>query len=196
MTPIERISEKAQCLSALGLSSTANLSDVRRAYKELILEKHPDSGSGTTDELSEITNAYRFLKANADELGLEMPAPTARASTVRPRPALKPQETVFSNDVVKECREHLSKDEARAHHVAAMLHRTGRSLTYIVPTPAKDGLNEVVVATGELVDSRRAVPQVVTLHNAELTRGAYHVPEDLCEKLFPGARAVKIRFAS
>lgn len=192
MTPIERVSEKAQYLSTLGLSPNADLNAIRRAYKRLILEKHPDHGKGTADDVCQITQAYQFLKSNADDLGLEE-RPT-RVTSIRTRPSVKPSETVFSKEVLEECKSHFSEDEENAQHVATMLHRTGRRLTYFVPNAPTKGGNVVVVATGELVDSRHAVPKVVMLHSRDVSNGVFTVPDTMCEDLFPGARSVQIQF--
>ena len=194
MTPIERISEKTRALSALGLNKQATLIDIRTAYKALVLEKHPDRGAGTADEFLAITDAYRFLKLNAEDLGIAE-APVAVRPT-RSRPILESTETKFSEDVLAECKSCLSDDGCDGQHVSTMLHRTGRSLTYFVPTTPVNGNNVVVVPTGELVDTRYVHPKVVTFGTNEMSAGVYQVPHEVCGDLFPGARSVKIRFAA
>lgn len=194
MTPIERISEKSQALSILELPTSASLGDIRTTYKKLALEKHPDHGTGTSEEFSEITDAYKFLKANANELGIvDRPQ---RVTSQMMRPSVKPTETAFSDDIIEECKACIDGIEDESHHVSTILHRIGRQLTYFVPTIPANGNNEVVVPTGELVDTRHACPQVVPVDTREMSGGVYSVPRELCEDLFPGARSVKIRFSA
>ena len=193
MTPIERLSEKAQALAVLSLAKSATTADIRTAYKRLVLEKHPDHGNGSADEMSRITQAYQFLKANADELGIS-DAPVPARQTTR-RPSIQPTETLFTDDILAECESALSEQTGTMQHVSTMLHRLGRKLTYFVPTAPAKGTNDVVVPTGELVDTRRTVPQVVPVDASRISGGVYDVPSDVCSKIFPGARSVKIHFA-
>ncbi len=194
MTPIQRISEKSQALDVLSLGKNATTADIRAAFKFLVHEKHPDHGRGTSDEFARINEAYQFLKQNAEELGIRETRVTSRS--VNPRPSVKPTETVFSENVLSECRSRLDESADRAQHISTMLHRLGRKLTYFVPTVPANGTNDVVVPTGELVDHRHAVPQIVSVNTNEISAGVYDVPQELCEELFPGARSVKIRFSA
>ncbi len=194
MTPIQRISEKSQALDVLSLSRHATTADIRAAYKRLVHEKHPDHGRGTSDELAEITEAYRFLKDNAEELGIRDTRVISRS--INPRPSVKPTETAFSDDIIAECQSALSEDSDRAQHISTMLHRMGRKLTYFVPTTPANGVSEVVVPTGELVDTRSAHPQIVPVQTNDIAAGVYDVPSDVCDVLFPGARSVKIKFVA
>lgn len=198
MTPIERISEKSQALAVLGLSRHADTSEIRQAYKALALEKHPDHASGSNAEFSVITDAYQFLRSNFDLLGIpDAPVqPSTPRRTVTSRPLMQPTETEFTDDVIAECKACLPSNAQAAQHVSTILHRMGRKLTYFVPTAAANGINEVAVPTGELVDTRRAHPQVVPVDAQDITSGVYDVPTDVIEDLFPGARSVKIRFAA
>ena len=194
MTPIERCSEKTHALSVLGLPKSATTADIRAAYKRLVLEKHPDHGQGSGEEFAAINDAYRFLKANADELGIR--DAVARPRRVTSRPEIRPTETRFSDDVLAECASCLTGDAEGAGHVSTMLHRLGRKLTYFVPAAPAQGHNDVVVPTGELVDTRHAMPQVVPVEANQVSAGVYEVPADVCSTLFPGARSVQIRFAA
>ena len=194
MTPIERVSEKSECLTILGLGANATVEDLRRAYKDLIFEKHPDQGHGAPEDIAEITEAYRFLKDHADELGIAATRPVRPA--VKARPRIQATETQFSEDVIRECKDCLDDAADHAQHISTMLHRMGRNLTYFVPTAAANGQNDVVVATGDLVDPRHAMPKVVPVKAKHLSAGVYDVPSEICQTMFPGARRVQIRFAS
>ena len=194
MTPIERISEKSEALAALGLPAQTNTAEIRKAYKSLVLEKHPDQGACSTSEFTAITDAYQFLKANADALGIpDAPKPARRATS---RPMMQPTETEFSEDTIEECKSCLPGIATDAEHVSTILHRLGRKLTYFVPTAPANGTNDVVVPTGELVDTRRAHPRLVSVDANDIAAGVYEVPSDVCEDIFPGARSVKIRFSA
>lgn len=194
MTPIQRISEKTQALDVLSLSRHATTADIRAAYKRLVHEKHPDHGRGSSEELAEITEAYQFLKNNSEELGIRDRRVTSKS--INPRPSVKATETAFSEDILAECKSALPKDSDHAQHISTMLHRMGRKLTYFVPTPPANGDNDVVVPTGELVDTRSAHPQIVPVQTNDIMAGVYEVPRDVCDDLFPGARSVKIKFVA
>ena len=194
MTPIERLSEKSQALSALGVSKSATIVDIRAAYKRRALEVHPDHGNGSDEEFSTVSQAYHFLKDNAEELGI-LDSPL-RPRPVSRRPSVRPCETQFSDDILAECRACLDDETDTSSHVSTMLHRIGRQLTYFVPAAPSNGMNKVAVPTGEIVDSRRAVPQVVPVPTNEISGGVYNVPGEICDVLFPGARSVQIRFAA
>jgi len=194
MTPIERMSEKSQALSILGLTAQTNTAEIRKAYKSLVLEKHPDHGVCSTSEFTAITDAYQFLKANAEKLGIpDAPAPRRQVTS---RPMMQPTETEFTEDVIEECKACLPGIAKNAEHVSTILHRLGRKLTYFVPTSPANGTNDVVVPTGELVDTRHAHPRVVSINVNDIAAGVYEVPTEVCEDVFPGARSVKIRFSA
>ena len=194
MTPIERCSEKSHALAVLGLPRTATTADIRAAYKRLVLEKHPDRPDGSSEAFAAINEAYRFLRTHADELGIR--EAVVRPTRVTSRPSIKPTETHFSDEVLAECQSCLTGDVEGTEHVSTMLHRLGRRLTYFVPAAPAKGQNDVVVPTGELVDTRHAVPQVVPVQDNQISAGVYDVPADVCSALFPGARSVQIRFAA
>ncbi len=195
MNPIQRISEKSQALAILGLSNHANTDEIRKAYKALALEKHPDQATGSNAEFAEITNAYQFLRTNFELLGIPK-APTTTRRTATSRPQMQPTETQFSEDIIAECKACLPGNAEAYEHVSTILHRLGRKLTYFVPTSPANGTNEVVVPTGELVDTRHAHPQIVPVSAQDISAGTYEVPTDVCDDLFPGARSVTIRFVA
>ena len=68
----------------LGLTSDANLADVKKAYRKLARQHHPDRNTadpGAIDRFRRITEAYEYLSAhlkdNAHGNGLSRPGPTA-----------------------------------------------------------------------------------------------------------------------
>jgi len=68
----------------LGLTSDATLADVKKAYRKLARERHPDRNNadpGAIDRFRRITEAYEYLSAhlkdNAHGTGHRRPAPAA-----------------------------------------------------------------------------------------------------------------------
>jgi molecular chaperone DnaJ len=57
---------KRDYYEVLGLDKNATQSDIKKAYRRLAKEKHPDSG-GSEDEFKEIAEAYGIL---SDEIAL------------------------------------------------------------------------------------------------------------------------------
>lgn len=53
-----------QCYQTLGLSESASLKEIKRAYRQLSLKYHPDRNKEETSDkkFKEITEAYQFLK--------------------------------------------------------------------------------------------------------------------------------------
>ena len=193
MTPIERVSEKSRAFAILGVSRECTKSDLKTAYHQLAREKHPDQTHGSSEEFTRITGAYKFLKENADDLGISDEVKSKGPAIARP--AVKSTETIFSDAVIKECADLLDDSTDIAQHVATQLCRTGRKLTYFVPSPVNAGTNIIVVPTGELIDTRRVHPQVITVDSRDISDNLYQVPAGVCADLFPGARSVQIRFA-
>lgn len=204
MTPLDRVSLRASALSTLGLPSTATKAEVRAAFKVLAFKKHPDQNPECGDEFSRITEAYRTLCENADELGFqdappEKPKEQPTTTTARrvSRPTVSAIKTSFDEPTLAECWSLLSElnKEGRTH-VATDLYRKGRNLTYYVPNQLGQGKNHVAVPTGMLNDTRRVMPRILSFSDREALGGYFDMPEDVCAAHFPGARHVQIRFAS
>ena len=72
----------------LGLASDATLADVKKAYRKLARQHHPDRNNadpGAIDRFRRITEAYEYLSAhlkdNAHGNGHSKPGPTAPPSS-------------------------------------------------------------------------------------------------------------------
>jgi len=201
MTPYDRIAERAQAFTLLGVHAAANKSEIRRAFKKLAFEKHPDRNPGAAKEFARISEAYNYLCSNAKALGIpDGPAakpavkPTARRATVS-RPTVKSEEIQFDQSTIQECQEMLQHCGATgASHVATSVTRYGRHLSYYVEHALPDGLNEVAIPTGLLVDSRHVIPKVVAFDSSQAQNGCLEVDLDQFADEFPGARTIKIRF--
>ena len=200
MSPIERVSLRAQAFSTLGLPATATKTDIRKAYKKLALEKHPDQHPECANEFSRITQAYQTVCENADDLGIAdgpkhqtKPSPQRRVS----RPTVSATETSFDEATIAECKAALKSEcDDGATHVATAVFRKGRYLTYFVPSPLAKGTNHVAVPTGMLHDTRHVMPKLLTFDHREAMGGYFEMPQNVCAEHFPGARQVQVRFAS
>ena len=73
---------EATCYRVLGLSTAAPLEEVRRAYRRLARQLHPDVHSGDEDRFKCITAAYNVLTGR-QKAETHRRAPTARATTPR-----------------------------------------------------------------------------------------------------------------
>ena len=74
----------ADCYGILGLTSDATLADVKKAYRKLARQHHPDRNNadpGAIDRFRRITEAYEYLSArlqdNAHGNGHSRPGPAA-----------------------------------------------------------------------------------------------------------------------
>lgn len=198
MSPIDRVSLRTQAFTILGVPAEANRADIRKAYRKLAFEKHPDQHPEFAEEFSRITEAYRTLVENAEELGLfetvepaNEPAKPHRVS----RPSVKAEETEFDAATIEECQAFLDRHETEGTvHVAKALYRRGRSLTYFVAAPLAKGTNHVAVPTGMIADSRRVMPRIITFDSRDAAGSMYEMPAELCAEHFPGARSLRVRF--
>ncbi|KAK7091089.1 hypothetical protein V1264_008820 [Littorina saxatilis] len=58
------IRERKRCLEVLGLTHSASEEDVRKAYRTLALQFHPDKNKSdnATERFQEIQGAYKYLR--------------------------------------------------------------------------------------------------------------------------------------
>lgn len=200
MSPIDRVSLRAQAFTVLGVPPEASRDEIRKAYRKLAFSKHPDQHPEFAKEFALITEAYRTICENAEELGLtETPAPAnepVKPSRVS-RPSVKAEESQFDAETIAECQAFLDNhDTDGTCHVASRLYRMGRSLTYFVAAPLAKGVNHVAVPTGMIADSRRVLPRIITFDAREAAGSMYEMPSDLCGQHFPGARSLRVRFGN
>lgn len=94
---------RATAAHVLGVEETADLAEVRRAYRRLIGRHHPDrAGAGATENATEINLAYAVLRTTApagqpSDRPAPTPAetePTAAAKTAAAEPPTVPPTTV------------------------------------------------------------------------------------------------------
>ena len=201
MSPIERMNQRAQAFSVLGLSPAATLSDIRNAFRKLAFETHPDKNPDAGVEFEKISSAYRYLNDNAD--GLKIPPGEGRARPARPqttgrtvsRPTIKANETDFDETTRRECQDMLDQVGGEGKkHVASSLYRIGRHLTYAIEGAAEKGRNEVAIPTGFLEDSRKVMPRVIAFLSKEMKGNSFELLPETCAEHFPGARSITLKF--
>ena len=196
MSPIDRISLRSKAFAVLGVPPHASHDEIRKAYRDLAFRKHPDQHPECASEFARITEAYRTICENADDLGLTTPRKPANRPGAPARPSVAPSETVFDEATLAECRAVLdATTEPGARHVATRLYRRGRTLTYFVDGAVRPGQNTVVVPTGMILDARRVVPRLIAFESREAPGGTYEMPTRTCAEHFPGIRSLSIRFA-
>lgn len=193
MTPIERIQIRSQALSILGLKVSPTRSELRKVFRRLAFEKHPDHGNGSAEEFAAITDAYNLLLETAvDDIE---PSPVEGPTYSFKRRSVMSDRTEFCDDTVSACRDVLDEHEgAGTHHVSTHLSRRGRILTYFVPSEPGVGLNKVAIAAGDQADPRDIQPEVVDIWSGDVVSGTYTIPAQTCARMFPGVRSVQIRF--
>ncbi len=200
MSPIDRVAQRAKAFTVLGVSASATQDDIRKAYRQLAFDKHPDHNPDTETEFARIAEAYRFVNDHAAELGIKQtPAnvsPAPRPRTVS-RPSVQAAETAFDEATIADCQALLDAEGGPgAVHVSTAVYRVGRNLTYFVPSAMEKGRNEVVVPTGMLTDSRKCLPKIIAFDSREAVGGYFEMPPEVCAAHFPGARKIQIRFVS
>ena len=204
MSPIDRVAQRAKAFTVLGVSASATQDDIRKAYRQLAFDKHPDRNPDTETEFARIAEAYRFVSDHAAELGIkptpanDSPAPRPRTvSRTVSRPSVQAAETAFDEATIADCKALLDAEGGPGTlHASTAVYRVGRSMTYFVPTPIEKGRNEVVVPTGMLSDSRKSLPKIVAFDSREAAGGFFEMAAEDCAEYFPGARKIQIRFAS
>lgn len=203
MSPIDRLTSRNQAFEVLGVPLYATKSEIRQAYRDLAFRKHPDQHPECGNEFSRITEAYRFICDNAEELGVvDRPEPedvsNVNAGPRRvSRPSIKASESEFDAATMSECEAYLDDCVYEGtSHIASAIYRKGRNLTYFVKTPLAKGRNAVVIPTGMLADARKTLPKMIVFDFRDAHGGFFEMPEDTCAEHFPGARKIQIRFAS
>lgn len=195
MSPIDRVAQRAQAFTVLGVSASATRSDIRKAYRRLAFEKHPDQHPECSSEFAEIAEAYRFVCENADELGVEdQPKPVGPRRVSRP--TVRAEETDFDETTIAECHAlAATEDLPGTLHIASALYRVGRNLTYFVPNAPAKGINTIVVPTGVIHDTRRVLPKAFAVDSRDIVGGFHEMSADDCAEHFPGVRRLQVRFA-
>jgi hypothetical protein len=225
MTPIERIRAKATALEALGLGHYASPVEIKDAWKRIAFDTHPDRNDTAHAAFAEAKAAYDFLREETRELpapeaNMAEAAPRKMRTGPRlgARPKVQTRTHALSPEATAACRAlldtaakddgsnvvYLADDAGRSStsrdaitdHVPTVVHRCGRSLTYVISGTLAEGKNRVALPTAILEGKAKVRPMILAFLASEAGAGAIRVPDDVRSTLFPGARKVEIRFAS
>lgn len=197
MTPIERVQRKSQALAKLGMKGMANETEIKRAYKRMVLARHPDRGEGTHEEFLELNDAFKFLIEELEKSTANVAPALSPRRPSRPRPT-EGTETRFDATMIAKCEDLQKWDERRceARHVATSLRQSGRELTYVAPTALRKGLNTIALPAADLTRPNAFEPVLVTVRANGSGENVANLPTDMRNRLFSGARQVRIEFAT
>lgn len=93
MSPIDRARRRSDALQVLGLRGFGSTSDIRKAYRKLAFELHPDRENGDEARFMEVTAAYDLLRKDlkrrpptmAEDMDMQ-DGPAAGQATPEPGP--------------------------------------------------------------------------------------------------------------
>ncbi len=207
MTPVEKAQAVAQAQEMLGVAAHATEVELRKAWKKLAFEMHPDRGTGTSHELANINTAYNLLKMRSRQLypnAAPANSPTDKGpasprvvpTQVRQRPAVSTRVTPLTELVTARCRKILNDGgETQADHVPKAMRRSGREIEYLVPSRLAKGVNRIALPVCDYSGKNRANTRKITFSASDSGSGTFTIPEHLRRDIFPGARDVRIHFA-
>ncbi|MEM6657165.1 MAG: J domain-containing protein [Pseudomonadota bacterium] len=208
MEPVDKIKERTAALADLGLDQCADADDIRDAWRRIAFGAHPDHTSGDCAEFARAKAAYDFLR----EQGLAVKGAPGSATRMPRRPRLKKRLIELPEQDIATCLARLNPDRALMHstesdeqtvqptHCAASDHVPqavgcyGRHLTYFVATPVLEGANRVALPTSVLTSARTVETEILSFQSNDTGSGEVVVPDTICERKFPGAKSVRIRF--
>ncbi len=187
MSPPEKIRLRSEAAKLLGVSANATRQEVRRAWRAMVFNAHPDQGEGRACDMEELKLAYRTLVALSDD----------EARAPKEVDLSRPNLQKATNEIPEEEREKCQKllEEEGVEGIApGSLRRQGRNMSYLVQSPLKKGTNHIAVMTGDLTDRRNKKPICIKIDEGIESQDTYELPEDLRDELFPGARRVRFHF--
>ena len=88
ISPIDRIKRRTDAYQALGVPKEASLEDIKRAYRKLVFEMHPDKNPKGEDAFIRISLAYKYVCENAGDLGLQGQYQSLRVAPKRVVPTI------------------------------------------------------------------------------------------------------------
>ena len=193
MTTYQPLAGPFEALSILGMSGNPTKAEIKRVFRKLALEKHPDRGVTSHEEFAKINDAYREALDHAEN----------NAAPVRPsrhkvgRPAVKTSEREFSDAALRACRRALDEAQsAGGRQFATKLVQRGSVLTFVVPGTASIGFNQIALPIEGGESTSRPSAIVLEFWSGDIRDGVYDIPADLCAKTFPDARGAKVRFGT
>ena len=207
MTPVEKAQTVAAAQEILGVAAHATEVELRAAWKKLAFAMHPDRGSGTSQELANVNSAYNLLRNRSRRLSAngapgsspaeKQPTNTHASGRVRPRRVVSARITPLTELVAARCRRALNDGEdAKANHVPDAIRRQGREIEFLVKSRLEKGINRIALPICDYSGKHRTRTQRITFSASASGSGSYTFPEHLRRDLFPGARDVRIHFAT
>ena len=207
MTPVQKAQAVAAAQDILGVATHATEVELRKAYKKLAFEMHPDRGTGTSHELANINAAYNLLKNRSRQIfPSSEPANSAAArkpacnntepNGIHPRRVRSARITQLTEVIADRCRKLLDESgDTQADHVPEAIRRCGREIDYLVTSPLAKGVNRIALPVCDYRGTRQSTIRSITFTASDSGSGTFTIPDHLRRNLFPGARNVHIHFA-
>lgn len=221
MSFVERVSTLAGAREILGVAPGASVDEIRAAWKRVAFETHPDRNGGEREAFDRAKSAYARLM---EEHPAPSPKPPEEEVEEEPSPARsevqRPQITAriepLSEAAIAACARLLQTHErfpgaaprddfvhlgtrnstgAHTDHVPVSVKREGRDIVFVVAGLLSEGLNRVALPSAELSDRRKIVPRIVVFNSPKAGTGQVVIPASMLQRVVPGARSVRIRFA-
>lgn len=211
MSFVERVNSLADARGVLGVGPQASIDDIRGAWKRVAFRTHPDRNGGRRADFDRAGAAYALLLGETKAAAPD--AEPAQAELRRPRAEARAER--LSDEAVAACARlldqparfpgaaprpdfvHLEQDTAEApvaDHVPMAVERRGRDMVFVVAAALGEGVNRVAIPSAEFLDRRKIVPRIVVFRAPRSGAGVVVIPDEVLQKVVPGARSVKIRF--
>lgn len=206
MKPVDKIAARNSALADLGLSPSASSDEIREAWRNIAFRAHPDHMPGDCEDFSRAKTAYDFLRKQG--LG----AKGASGPQMPKRPRLKKRVIELPSEDIAACKSMLNPTQALPHmagspsprdadvepaasdHVPDAVGCYGRHLTFFVATPVTEGANRIALPTSVLSNRRHVETEILSFKSNNAGPGEVVIPDTICERKFPGAKSVRIRF--
>ena len=199
MTPIQKAWSRSEALSTLGLRGPETFDEIRRAWKRKAFETHPDQMNGETDAFHQARAAFEWLSSYQDGT-VDAMFSAAKASVAPRRPIrdVKPTEKhrALSAAERTQCLKLLEShcEPSAADHVVDTVLTNGRSVEFVVSSAMVSGCNRVAFPTGVFGKTQDCAAKLVRFNVKDSRATEVIVPDNVREKLFQGAKSVRIRF--
>ncbi len=202
MEHVDEFKARKDALADLGLDPDADSEDIRDAWRRIAFHAHPDHTGGDSTNFARAKAAYDYLRKKGY---------TAKEADTGPRkpkrPRLRKRIIELAPEDIATCQAMLDPGRALPHlsqqdesnyvasdHVPDAVGCYGRHLTYFVTTPVCQGANRVALPTSVLSASRNTETEVLSFQSNDKGAGEVVIPDTICERKFPGAKSVRIRF--
>ena len=191
MTIHQPLAGPFEALSVLGMSGNPTKAEIKRVFRKLALEKHPDKGVTSHEEFARINDAYREALDHAENGA----APVSPKRQKVGRPAVKTSEREFGEAALRACQKALDEAQnAGGRQIATKLVQRGSVLIFVVPSNASIGFNQIALPIDHGDDALDPSAIVLEFWSGDISDGVYKVPEDISARMFPDVRGAKVQF--